>query len=400
MTVNRNLIIAAICLCATLVGYRFESLKGRRSVALAWPGRASNVGEIRRTSPMTQRRFSHTATLLRDGRVLIAGGLAANGEYLSSAELFDPATNRFQPTGSMTIPRAGHIAIRLPDGRVLIAGGSAGRRFENGRWQGDLQASAEFYDPKTGRFAPAAARLTEPRDHPTVTDLPGGAVLIAGGEGPDAEILRTAEVFDPKREAFSRVGDMTVPRAADAAAPLGDGRVLVVGGVTGGHYPNEKITASAEIYDPASRSFSSTGGMAVARYKLGAVCLADGRVLVAGGSDNRAWEGRYSSAEIYDPETGRFTEIGSMHEARFKLGDSLVRLAGGPVLIGGGAADAELFEPAADSFRLIPGSVDDCRFFSRATQLADGRVLLTGGYGEHAGRGGVHEAFVWTPKGS
>jgi Galactose oxidase, central domain/Kelch motif len=397
MNAGRNLIIGAICLISTVLGYRLERSGPLSSSVLAWPGRAPTAGRLTPTSPMAQRRFAHTATLLDDGRVLIAGGLAANGEYLSSAEIYDPATGKFAPTGGMATPRGGHIAIRLPDGGVLVAGGSAGRRFENGRWLGNLQSSAEIYDPSKGAFAPTIARLTVPRNHPSATTLADGTVLIAGGNGPGGRILQSAEIFDPKRETFSRVGEMTVPRAAHAAALLGDGRVLIVGGVTGGRYPSETITASAEIYDPATQRFSSTGSMATARYKLGAASLADGRVLAVGGSDNRAWEGRYSSAEIYDPRKGRFTEAGHMREARFKMTDALVRLPGGQVLIGGGAAYTEMFDATEQSFLPVAGSVGDSRFFSRATRLSDGSILLSGGYGEHPGRGGVAEAFIWKP---
>jgi len=165
-----------------------------------------------------------------------------------------------------------------------------------------------------------------------------------------------------------------------------------------GHYPNTRVEASAEIYDPANGRFILTGSMSRPRYKLAAVLLSDGRVLVAGGSDNRDWRGEYASAEIWDPASGRFSLSGSdMSYKRFKLMHAAVRLPDGRVLIAGGAERPEIYDPAKKTFEPVAGSVGDGRFFSSATLLPDGRVLIAGGYGDDAQAGAVANAWLYRP---
>jgi hypothetical protein len=209
---------------------------------------------------MSVARSSHTATLLRDGRVLIIGGYGADGERLATAELYVPATGRFSATGSMPSPRADQTATLLADGRVLIVGGTGpGYTF---------LASALLYDPKTGTFAPT--------------------------------------------------GSMSVPRESATATLLRDGRVLVAGGHAGRHEAI-RIYASAEVYDPATGRFTAVGDMTIARHKHDAVQLRDGRVLIVGGSDERDDAGLYRSTEIFDPSTGSFHAAGRLHEGRYKM---------------------------------------------------------------------------------
>jgi hypothetical protein len=336
----------------------------------------------------TAARFSHTATLLPNNKVLIAGGMERNGVWLDSAELFDPATNRFASAGRMLSRRAGATATLLPSGKVLIAGGNDGSK---------TLASTEFYDPAANTFASGPA-MTVPRSHPVAVTLRDGRLLIAGGnaEGDVAENA-SAEIYDPATGRFSPTGAMHTPRAAFAGVRLNDGKVLVVGGVSGGRYPDHRVESSAEIYDPATGKFAVTGSLSVPRYKLAVALLNDGRVLVVGGSDARDWRGTYSTTEIYSPTTGRFTPGPTMSEKRFKLMETALSLSDGRVLVAGGGDRPEVFDPNAGGFLLSSGDSLSGFFFSSATQLKDGRVLLVGGYGMDPGAGAVQHAWLWKP---
>ena len=176
---------------------------------------------------------------------------------------------------------------------------------------------------------------------------------------------------------------MSLPRVSFTMCALRNGRILVTGGSVAGRYPNAQLTASAEIYDPVTGKFTPAGSMRIPRYKHAAVLLDNGRVLIVGGSDNRDWRGKMDSAEDYDPAAGNFADAGRMSEARFKLTNAIVRLPEGKVLIAGGAGHAEIFDPASLRFNLIAGPEMDGRYFSTATLLSGGRVLLAGGYGEN-----------------
>ena len=350
---------------------------------------ANSAGHVNATGKLSVPRFSQTATLLPNSKVLIAGGMERNGKYDASAELYDPHTGVFGPTATMESARSCHTATLLPNGKVLIAGGSDG--------SGTHLASAELYDPATGRFTPTG-NLTGPRCGAAAVLLKSGKVLLVGGDGAhEYDRLASAELYDPATGRFTATGSMRVPRAVHTAVRLADGRVLVLGGTSGGHYPNETIEASAEVYDPASGRFTVTGSMNAARYKLAAVLLSNGQVLVVGGSDNRAWHGTYASTELYDPATGHFAKAGDMNFRRFKLTNSLVLLPGGHVLIAGGAEHPEVYDPATKAFQPVAGTVGNGRYFSSATLLADGRVLIAGGYGEDAAAGAVANAWIYQP---
>lgn len=346
------------------------------------------AGEIVATGPMATRRSGHSATLLRNGEVLIAGGMVRNGEFVAQAELYDPATGTFSSAGSMMSPRVGHTATLLRDGRVLIAGGSSRPYHDVGR--------AEVYDPTSGRFETTGSLLTARSDAEAVL-LPDGKVLITGGTaGPDSDRLASAEIYDPATGQFQATGSMSLVRVSFTMCALRDGRVLVTGGSVAGRYPNAELTASAEIYDPARGRFTPAGSMMIARHKHAAVLLADGRVLIVGGSDRRDWRGKMDSAELYDPATGKFADAGQMNEARFKLTNAVARMPDGKVLIAGGAAHADIFDPASRRFRPVAGPAMEGRYFSTATLLQDGRVLLAGGYGENV-EPSSNEAWIYIP---
>jgi hypothetical protein len=329
--------------------------------------RSPGVVEI---AAMSTPRAAHTATALRDGTVLIAGGFGDHGGAEATAELFDPTTGRFRTTGSMSTGRYADTATRLRDGRVLIAGGYDA--------DGHRLPTAELYDPGTGRFTATGSMIGPRADH-TATLLADGRVLIAGGTGPGWSFLSSAELFDPGTGTFTATGSMSVPRESATATRLMDGRVLVAGGHAGRH---EDITiyASAEAYDPSTGRFAPVGSMSVPRHKHDAVRLKDGRVLVIGGADQRDDAGRYDSTELFDPATNAFSPAGDLHDPRYKMRDTSVLLADGRALVCCGAPAAELFDPASGGFTTLAGGLGTGPLFAAAARVGPREVLVTGGY--------------------
>jgi len=280
-----------------------------RSVELFDP-----VGRRFLTAPaMSIPRASHTATLLQDGRVLVAGGCSTGGAT-ASAELFEPATGRWRRIGDMTTARCSHIAVPLDDGRVFIMGGGAGRL-------GDL-TTAEVFDPRTLTFT-SVGPMHE--NHYLATRLADGRILVTGGQGPRGEILRSAEIFDPASGTFRRIGDMGVPRVKHAGALLPDGRVLIIGGSVAGY---EARFSSTELYDPRTDRFVPGPSMRSGRYKLrdAVTTLASGGVLVAGGA---------TTPELYDPADRTFVPLRGELDGP-EMFATATRLRSGEVLVLGG----------------------------------------------------------------
>jgi hypothetical protein len=337
------------------------------------------AGTLKPIGPMLAARDAHTATLLPDGKVLIAGGGDRN-VVLASAELFDPGAGAFSETGPMTTPRGAHVATLLPDGKVLITGG-VGERFRP-------LASAEIYDPATRRFTPTGSMRIAREAH-RATLLKNGKVLITGGLSPEWPRQKLAEIYDPATGSFSPVGEMATSRADHTATLLPNGQVLLGAGSTGRSI-NEAVTQTAELFDPAMNRFIATGNLSVPRHKHAAVLLRDGKVLVIGGADSRL-RGFYNSAELYDPATGKFSPTGAMSVARYKIREAAALLADGRVLIAGGGTRLEVYDPAAGIFSLLPDRVTTPLRYSTTTLLPDGTALIAGGYGGE----GLASAGAW-----
>jgi hypothetical protein len=225
-------------------------------------------GKFTPTGSMADARAGHTATLLNDGRVLVVGGIDASDGFdnLATAEIYDPDTGKFTRTGSLAQGRAHHTATLLKDGRVLIAGGYGG---------GTLSLkSAEIYDPATGRFT-ATGSMTVARRDATATLLTSGLVLVAGGLDQYAtSALASAELYDPATGKFTATGSMAAARSSFASMGLEDGRILVGGGKN----TASSALKSVEAYDPGTGKFSPAGSMTAAG-AFTAVWLKDTRVL-------------------------------------------------------------------------------------------------------------------------
>jgi len=318
------------------------------------------------TGSMAAARAEHTATLLNNGKVLVAGGIDPTGVILASSELYDPVSKSFSTSGSMGAGRRDFTATLLPSGKVLVTGGLASA--------GPL-TSAEIYDPIAGTFAATTGPMTIARASHTATLLNTGKVLIAGGASIGGFGTFTAELFDPATGTFTETGSMLVARSLHTATLLGDGRVLIAGGSV----PGGQILAECELYDPTSGSFLQTlGSMATARASHTATLLKDGTVLVTGGVDG-ATAMASATAEVFNLATQMFTTTkGNMATAR--VDQTATRLGDGTVLVAGGntAATAEVYDPIAGTFSPT-GGMTASRDLHTANLLTDGTALLAGG---------------------
>ena len=335
---------------------------GSAAIAAAQTG-----GTFTPTGSMTASRSQHSATLLPDGRVLIAGGTSGNASILTSTEIYDPDTGTFRAAASMTVARRMHTATLLPDDRVLIVGGYGA---------GGALASAEIFDPVSGTFSQTGSLITARGFHTAIL-LSTGKVLIVGGYGTNAyPDVAPAELYDPASGTFANAGAYVGRGGCDFCAPsvlLSDGSVLFPG-----QYP-------AQLYDPARDAFS-TAGLMINDLSTAAL-LTNGKVLFAGGEPI----GRVADAELYDPATRTFVATGSMASRR--VWHSLTLLPNGMVLAAGGEtescsgsgcwfagtlATAELYDPAAAAF-VATGSMTVARESQSATVLGNGNVLIAGG---------------------
>lgn len=339
------------------------------------------MGRWESTGSLSVPRYDHTTTLLRNGRVLAAAGrsVPADGPVtlLSSAEVYRPQTGTWTATGDLNEARWSHTATRLPDGRVLVAGGFvAPYAAANAQ---PVTNSAEIYDPETGTWT-RTGDLNVRRALHTATLLPDGTVLVAGGrtcdEAPPTACnfmfrSNAAEIFDPATGTWTQVGNLSERRHTTSAALLHDGTVLVPAG-----FSELGNSRTADIYDPATGTWRQTTGMInVGRARQGAMLLRDGRVLIAAGF------GGADTAEIYDPATDAWTHTGTVAEARrfnFRyqvLPDGTAMIAGGTVPPAGPTNTTEIYDPATGQWH-SGGDMPAVHGSSSSLSKTDEAILL------------------------
>lgn len=335
-------------------------------------------GQMVATAPLITARSGHTATPLKDGSVLVVGGGTTDGgPILASAERYDSAAATWAATGSLITARGAHAAASLADGGVLVVGGNNGPTFF---------ASAERYDPASGRWS-AAGSIPVGLIELSATLLPNGKVLVAGGADATGAPSASAHLYDPSTGTWSATGNMITSRFSHTATLLPNGKVLVVGGYhrTAASATNAS-TASAELYDPATGTWSATGSMAFARGAHTATLLPNGKLLAAGGYET-ALQGYALAAEVYDPASGAWTTTGSLalgrtaHTATL-LPDNTVLVTGGDVTLTGGqlmTVSSERYDLATGTWSTT-GSLATARGYHTATWLPNGKVLVAGGH--------------------
>jgi hypothetical protein len=322
------------------------------------PPSGSSAGSFATTGSMTVARANHTATLLPNEKVLIAGGVGVGLQPLASAELYDPSTGGFTPTGRMNISRAHATAVLLRSGKVLIAGG-------------DQQASAELYDPSTGVFTPTGnlipSGVSKSLLQAPAVLLPDGRVLVEG---------LNAEIYDSITGTFAlTVAYPDANPSWSTASLLLDGRVLLTGCIA------SCSAGATELFDPKTTTFSTTGPMKGWLNVNTATVLMSGKVLFVGNAEN---DGSPGDAEVYDPAGGAFSTIGKTmapHEfsAAVRLADGRVLIAGGQLPGGSGSPGVDLYLSATGTFVSAPNMTTGCHE-QTATLLPDGTVLIVGGY--------------------
>jgi len=333
------------------------------------------------TGSLNTARAGHTATLLTSGKVLVVGGNSGsfNSNTLDSAELYDPVNGTWSVTGRLKQSRSYHTATLLPNGLVLVAGGAviAGQSVV-------LTSTAELYDPVAGEWR-STGDLKTGRELHTATLLQNGNVLVAGGIG--SENLDSAELYDPATGMWSRTGNLVAARYWHTATLLQTGKALVAGGQFDVGSNLSQILKSAELYDPVSGTWNRTTDLNAFHSEHTATRMQNGKVLVASGDDVYDYDGTSNgTAEIYDPGTATWSYTGNLGAIRD--GHTATLLPSGKVLVTGGVHfsttnGAELYDPVSGTWTPT-GNVSTPRFYGHtATLLSDGKVLVAGGTSEN-----------------
>ncbi|OLE54518.1 MAG: hypothetical protein AUG51_07990 [Acidobacteria bacterium 13_1_20CM_3_53_8] len=371
------LVSAGLLACAALLPER-AGLSIAQATAPSWSY----------TGFLNTPRNGHTATLLPNGKVLVAGG-NGDGTFLNSAELYDPATGTWSYTGSLNTARRYHTATLLPNGKVLVTGGLG----TNGAHSYLTLNTAELYDPATGTWS-VTGNLNRSRQFQTATLLPNSKVLVAGGfdtKGINSYLtLNTAELYDPATGTWSGTGSLNVARGLHTATLLPNGKVLVAGGNNTNGINSPLTLNSAELYDPATGRWSATGSLNVARSSYTATLLPNGTVLVTGGNGNGDL---LNGAELYDPATETWDGTGNLNTSRDFHTATLLQNSN-VLVVGGFRGDYDFGIYSAELYDFATGTWTNADNVDNggehtATLLLNGQVLIAGGFNDGSGNSAI-----------
>ena len=343
--------------------------------------RSTYADQFAYTGEMKAPHYSHTATLLPNGKVLVAGGYSG---IRSSAELYDPATETWAETSPLITSRSGHTATLLTNGDVLVVGGY--------NVNGDTLSDAELYDPTTGKWTATDPMIATRAGH-TATLLTNGDVLVIAGYSGNSHptILSSAELYHPATGKWTGTTPLDAPRCYHMAMRLCTGKVLVGGGSSNGG-PGASL-ATAALYDPAAGTWTQTEPMNTGRLFPNPVLLPNGNVLVSGGLGG----GVLTSTEEYDAATGYWILKDPLSTPR--MGHAAALLPNGKVLVAGGASgtnarSAELYNSLSGTWEPSGSTLNSARVWASVTLLQSKLVLLAGG-GD--GVGYLSSAELYTP---
>jgi len=322
-------------------------------------------------------RDGHTATLLPNGNVVVAGG-ENNNQAMASTEVYSPTTGSWITSGNLNTARSNASAVLLPNGSILVAGGCVATCL------GGTTASAELYNSVSGAWS-YSGRMVKSRTYFGMVLLAGGRVLVAGGctalnANGCSGVTSAAEIYNPSTGKWTSTGSMNAARGNLTATLLLNGQVLVAGGINAAGNP----LGTAELYSPATGKWTLIGKMITARDEHTATLLSNGNVLVAGG-ENAAGV-TTNKTELYNPSTGKWTATGNLNTSR--LEHTATILMNGNVLMAGGnnvtantttvLSSAELYHPATGKWTNT-GSMSVARVGHTATLLVSGRVIAASG---------------------
>ena len=333
----------------------------------------------------TNRRGSAAEVI---GAVLRLGRASSLGWYLATLAvallccclaISRAEAKSFSPVAEMAANRYGHTVTLLPNGKVLIAGG-----YNNDH----TLSKAEIFDPATGEIV-ATRDMKAARMQHTATLLADGRVLITGGRSGTATV-NSAEIYDPSSNSFKTGTARVQGRVGHSATLLPSGKVLIAGGTNDNTY-----LPAAEIYDPSTESVTATAPVAAARTGHTATLFPNGKVVLVGGMQHTSYVG---TVEVYDPVSGAFSAVPGIESSRYSHSTTL--LEDGRLLIAGGRngngilRDAQIFDPATSTITAAGGLFSE-RDDHTATLMPDGTVLIAGG---RDGKGYLNSAELFYPE--